>query len=307
MPLVCPDCRVPLAWRTGTLACPSCHSEFPVEHGIADFSRGAYYDRYAPDDASLERDREGWAMEIEGSRRRIADFYEPLLRREKARRVLDSGCGNGISVDLLAERGYDAWGNDLSQLRQFQWRERRARERLVVASSLRLPFPDRWFDAVISSGVIEHIGVVESALPRYAVAPLPDRDAQRAAFLAELFRVTRPGGVVFVDCPNGAFPIDFWHGDRPGGARRHSRDEGFLPTFAEIRALMPGMKVDALSPYKRLQFHQARRHWYGRVLGPLGAAWFAVMRAVPRLARTRLNPFLVVRARTISSTPDARR
>jgi SAM-dependent methyltransferase len=302
MPLVCPDCRVPLE----DMRCPSCGTQWPVSYGIADFSRGAYYDRYSPDDASLARDREGWAMEMDGSRRRIADFYEPLLRREGARRVLDSGCGNGLSVDLLNERGYDAWGNDLSQLRQFQWRERQARERLVVASSLRLPFPDAYFDAVISSGVIEHIGVVESALPHYAVAPLADRDAQRAAFLAELVRVTRAGGVVFVDCPNGAFPIDFWHGDRPGAPRRHSRGEGFLPTFAEIRALAPpAMRVDALSPYKRLQFHQARRHWYGRLLGPLGNAWFAFMRVVPWLARTALNPFLVVRihpARSEGST-----
>jgi SAM-dependent methyltransferase len=282
---------VPLA----DMHCPACGTQWPVEHGIADFSRGAYYDVYAPDHISLERDREGWAMEMEGSRRRIADFYEPLLRREGARRVLDSGCGNGVSVDLLNEYGYDAWGNDLSQLRQFQWRERRERERLVVASSLRLPFADMYFDAVISSGVIEHIGVVESALPRYSVAPLPDRDAQRAAFLTELFRVTRPGGVVFIDCPNGAFPIDFWHGDQPGGPRLQSRDEGFLPTFAEIRALAGGMNVDALSPYKRLQFHQARRHWYGRLLGPFANAFFASMRVVPWLARTAINPFLVVR------------
>jgi SAM-dependent methyltransferase len=302
MPLVCPDCRVPL----DDMRCPSCGTQWPVAHGIADFSRGAYYDRYSPDDASLARDREGWAMEMDGSRRRIADFYEPLLRREGARRVLDSGCGNGVSVDVLAERGYDAWGNDLSQLRQFQWRERQARRRLVVASSLRLPFPDAYFDAVISSGVIEHIGVVESALPRYSVAPLPDRDGQRAAFLAELFRVTRPGGVVFVDCPNGAFPIDFWHGDRPGAPRRHGRGEGFLPTFAEIRRLAGDARVDALSPYKRLQFHQARRHWYGRVFGPLGSVWFALMRVVPFVARTALNPFLVVRVRTSSATRHAR-
>jgi len=300
--LVCPDCRTPL----DDMHCPACGTRCPVEHGIADFSRGAYYDRFTPTDTSLERDREGWAMEVEGARRRIVDFYEPLLRAEGARRVLDSGCGNGVSVDLLAERGYDAWGNDLSQLRQFQWRERRERERLVVASSLRLPFPDAYFDAVISSGVIEHIGVAESAVPRYSVAPLPDRDAQRAAFLAELFRVTRPGGVVFLDCPNGAFPIDFWHGDRPGAARRHSTHEGFLPMFAEIRALVPpGTRVDALSPYKRLQFHQARRHWYGRILGPFANAFFALM---PRfIARTALNPFLVVRVQTSSATPRAPR
>src|SRR5947207_5486722 len=267
-PLICPSCREPLSATGAMLRCPACLSGFPIEHGIADFSRGEYYDRYSPDDALSGRELEGLAMEVDGARRRILDFYEPLLRRAGARRVLDSGCGNGVSVDLLTELGYDAWGNDLSQLRQVQWRERRSRDRLVVASSLRLPFPDDYFDAVISSGVIEHIGVAETGVPRYSVRPLPDRDDQRAAFLAELSRVTIAEGVVFLDCPNGAFPIDFWHGDRPGAARRHSRHEGFLPTVHELRSLVsqvvPAARVDVLSPYRRLQFHQARRHWYGR-------------------------------------------
>ena len=327
MTFVCPACREPLAdegaGRRGqgadvgrredticapppaprALKCPRCGAHFPIVDGIADFSGGESYDRFAPSDALSAREHEGWAMEVEGSRRRIADFYEPLLRHERAQRVLDSGCGNGVSVDLLCELGYDAWGNDFSELRRHQWRERRHRERLVVASSLRLPFPDGHFDAVISSGVIEHIGVAETGVPRYAVQPLPDRDERRAAFLAELLRVTRRGGTLFLDFPNGAFPIDFWHGDDPGGARRHARSEGFLPTAREVRALvarvMPRARVDVLSPHRRLQFRQARRHWYGRLLGPLANAAFATMRVPPfrALAATALNPFLVIRIR----------
>lgn len=301
--LICPACRAPLTSADDVLGCAACGARFPVADDIADFSGGEYYDRFAPTDALSDRDAEGLANEIDGVRRRIVDFYEPLLRRERAHRVLDSGCGNGVSVDLLAERGYEAWGNDLSQLRRFQWRERRARERLVVASSLRLPFPDRYFDAVVSSGVIEHIGVAERGVPSYAVEPLPDRDEQRAAFLGELFRVTRPGGVVFLDCPNGTFPVDFWHGDEPGGARRHARDEGFLPSVAEVRAIVrrvrPAARVEVLSPFRRLQFHQARRHWYGRLLGPVANAAFFALRFFPfrGLAATALNPFLVLRIR----------
>jgi len=234
---------------------------------------------------------------VEGARRRILDFYEPLLRRDRAHRVLDSGCGNGVSVDLLRDLGYEAWGNDLSQLRRFQWRERRFREGLIVASSLRLPFPDGYFDAVISSGVLEHIGVAETGVPRYSVRPLPDRDEQRTAFLRELLRVTRSAGAVFLDCPNGSFPVDFWHGDEPGAARLHSRSEGFLPTVNEVQHLVPTVHIEVLSPFRRLQFHQARRHWYGRLLGPLANAAFGLLRFYPfRIAlRTPLNPFLVLR------------
>ena len=41
---------------------------------------------------------------------------------------------------------------------------------------------------VISSGVIEHIGVEEHGGASYSVRPLPDRDALRARFVGELLR-----------------------------------------------------------------------------------------------------------------------
>jgi SAM-dependent methyltransferase len=303
-PLVCPRCKAALDTAS---CCPECARCYPG----GDFSEGRYYDQFDASTVLTPEHREGLQLEIEGTRRRILDFYLPLLhgeapgRRLTSRRdagvpklhgvppprVLDCGCGNGLSVDLLNDRGFEAWGNDLSQLRQWQWREREHRDRLVVASALALPFPDKYFDVVISSGVIEHIGVEETAVPRYAVKPLPDRDALRAAFLRELLRVTRTA--IYLDCPNGAFPIDFWHSDRPGSPRFHSRGEGFLPTFDEIRALVPGLRVEPLSPYKRLQFRQAAQHWYGRVLGK-PAEWF--FRFMPRfVAKSPLNPFLVVR------------
>lgn len=277
--LVCPHCKVPL---DAAFCCPGCVRCYPG----GDFAEGRYYDRFDDTTVLTPAAREGLQLELEGTRRRILDFYLPRLPR--GARVLDCGCGNGLSVDLLVERGFDAWGNDLSQLRKWQWREREHRDRLVVASALSLPFEDDAFDVVISSGVIEHIGVSETSIPHYAVAPQPDRDALRAQFLRELLRVAP---VVYLDCPNGAFPIDFWHGGRPGSARFHSLREGFLPTFGEIRALAP--HAEPLSPYKRLQFRQAAQHWYGRLLGK-PAEWF--FRFMPRfVAKSALNPFLVVR------------
>jgi len=297
-PLVCPDCRSPI---DSALCCADCGSRFSREDDIADFSRGEYYDAFDPNEGLPARDEAGLALEVDGARRRIVDFYEPLLRQKKnVSRVLDSGCGNGVSVDLLREHGYDAWGNDLSALRKHQWRARQSRDRLVVASSLHLPFASGYFDAVISSGVIEHIGVVERAVPRYDVRPTPERDSERCAFVAELLRVLRAGGSLFLDFPNGAFPIDFWHGDHPGAARRHPRTEGFLPTFREIRALVrsiaPRAVITAISPFRRLQFHQARRHLHGRILSPFVNAAFRAMTVRPLrfLATTCVNPFLVV-------------
>jgi ubiquinone/menaquinone biosynthesis C-methylase UbiE len=63
--------------------------------------------------------------------------------------------------------------------------------RFVQADGLDLPFPDRSYDYVHSSAVIEHVGSSE----------------RQATFLRELWRVARGG--IFVTTPNRWFPVEF--------------------------------------------------------------------------------------------------
>ena len=288
--------------REDALVCRECLRVYPVADQIADFSGGRYYDRFTPGDELQPEHARNLAAEVEGSRWRIERFYAPLLPR--GARVLDCGCGNGVSVDVLGELGYDAWGIDLSALRRWQWRERRFRERLAVASALSLPHPDGAFDVVMSSGLIEHIGVEETGGATYSVRPLPDRDEQRARLVQEMLRVTRPGGVVYIDCPNGAFPIDFWHNAMGGKPRLHSPRERFLPTYRELRSLARGHEIAALSPYRRFAFKQVGRYWFGRLFAPVMNGWLFALRlpGMRVLARTGVNPYLVVR---IAKPPSA--
>jgi SAM-dependent methyltransferase len=279
-----------------------------VERGIADFARGAYYDRFDAGQELSAGHLEGLANEVGGTRSRIEGYYLPLLHRLARRlglppgevRVLDCGCGNGLSLDLLMDAGFAAWGNDLSALRKWQWRERRHPDRLLVADALKLPFPEGFFHAVLSSGVIEHIGVEETGGETYTVRPMADRNERRVRFLGELLRVVAPAGELWLDFPNGAFPIDFWHGPRAGGARVHALDEGFLPTVREVRGhlarLGPGWRVRPLSPHGRLACRQVRRHWYGRLLYLPAAAflWSTRLPLLRRLAGSPLNPYLVL-------------
>jgi hypothetical protein len=76
-----------------------------------------------------------------------------------------------------------------------------------------------------------------------------------------------------------------------------------------VRRVLPAARVDVLSPFRRLQFYQARRHWYGRLLGPFANAGLALLRFFPfrLLAATALNPFLVIRIRLRPSTTSAPR
>ena len=301
--LVCPHCRTALAAGAegASLECAACGRRFPVDDDVADFAEGKYYDDFPGPEALAPEALRGLANEREGAR--IEDYYLSKLRALGASRILDSGCGNGESVDLLHRLGFDAWGHDLSALRKWQWRTQARRDRLVVADGNALPFPDGFFDAVIASGVLEHIGVAELGGDRYSVTPLSDRDEKRRGYVAELLRVLSRSGSLLLDFPNGAFPIDFWHGTKAGGARWHSTSEGFLPTVAGIRSLCAGLdrslSVTPLSPHRRLRFNQVGGHWYGRLFRMPMKAFYRLM-SVPAfgfLAATRLNPYLVLEIR----------
>jgi SAM-dependent methyltransferase len=268
---------------------------------VADFSGGKYYDHFDETTPLGAEHLRGLELENEGAVTRIESYYRPRIASSYSRgaRILDAGCGNGISVDLLLGSGYKAWGIDLSALRRWQWRERSHPDHLAVADGARLPFSDNFFDVVLCSGVLEHVGVQELLDGGYEVTVLPERDAARRAFLTELLRVIAPGGTLYLDFPNGGFPIDFWHNSRSGKARFHSPGEGFLPTVAEIRALVKQIGdryvVSALSPNGRLAFRQAEQRWYGRLFTPPARLFFKLMDAMPILAASPLNPYLVIR------------
>jgi hypothetical protein len=126
---VCPDCHAALESQEAWLACDRCGKSYPASSGIVDFSEGRYYDNFTPGQDLSPSDIEGLNGETAGALARIRDYYLPLLEGERktigrAPRVLDSGCGNGVSVDLLIQAGIEAWGVDLSALRKWQWGER---------------------------------------------------------------------------------------------------------------------------------------------------------------------------------------
>jgi SAM-dependent methyltransferase len=134
-----------------------------------------------------------------GVQHRIKYFYLPLFLKYSQKvgktpttmRIMDCGCGNGASVEYLAAAGFQSFGIDIAGFRAEQWvqRSKLPRVNLLAADATALPFPDCYFDIVLSCGMLEHIGVAEKCTPSYQVTPLSHQADLRERFLRESMRV----------------------------------------------------------------------------------------------------------------------
>ncbi len=99
-------------------------------------------------------------------------------------RILDDGCGAGRHVVFLAEEGYEPYGVDITgsgvlctQNRLTDSGYARFTDNIFVSGSEELPFADRYFDGVISFGVLYYL----------------KKDMIKKA-IDELYRVLKHGG-----------------------------------------------------------------------------------------------------------------
>jgi SAM-dependent methyltransferase len=247
-------------------------------------------------------------VEAEGLEKAAAServqYYAPLVSSgpvSAGRRLLDVGCGNGYSIPEWRRLGFGVVGVDLDLYRLSRWvEEHPAGTPLVLADAGHLPFRRGAFHCVVSSGMIEHVGVAESPNP-YKIRALPGRDESRFRVVRELLSVAAPDGQVLVDCPNGMFPVDFWHGDRVGAFRLHSIPDVLLPSFQDFLAWgrNGGFSVSLVPVGRRLRFRQVGRHWWGRLFTAPMRAFLSVLDWLVSCGVTvlpgRLSPFLVVR------------
>jgi ubiquinone/menaquinone biosynthesis C-methylase UbiE len=147
-------------------------------------------EKYTPSDEKLQQEFNRWAQAGEGEKmeHHHLDITQKTIRLMDLRsrdRVLDLGCGSGWATRLLAQSiaevgqvvGLDV-SDEMIRLAQESSKDF-ANIQYVVGSAQRIPWQDNFFDKVLS---------VESF---YYYS-----DQDRA--LDELFRVTAPGGRVFI-------------------------------------------------------------------------------------------------------------
>ncbi len=247
--------------------------------------------------------------EAQAAAERVA-YYQAFLSTANGRpdMLLDVGCGNGYAVLEWRSRGLTAFGVDCSLYRLSRWVvEHSAPIPLVVSDATALPFSDGAFDVVLSSGMIEHVGVDETPSP-YTVHARPQKAESRCRVVSEMVRTTGESGNVLIDFPNGAFPIDFWHGDNVGAFRLHGFPDVLLPSFRDVKRWARSAKCKAVvQPLSgRLQFRQVGHHWWGRLLAPLMRATIATLDLLSQIGLGRFvapaYPYLVVELRKDASS-----
>jgi ubiquinone/menaquinone biosynthesis C-methylase UbiE len=145
-----------------------------------------------------------------------------LLRPVRGEKILDAGSGTGIFTQEFLVRGADVVGLDISwaMLRRAREKNEVFSKRGVTADMALLPFADGVFDKTVSVTALEFI-----------------EDEKKA--VAELFRVTKPGGSVVVATLNSLSP---WTIRRRENARQDKEsvfNRAFLRSPAQLLAAAP--------------------------------------------------------------------
>lgn len=97
-------------------------------------------------------------------------------------RVLDLGCGNGRFYQFFSDKNVDYIGVDNSERLIEIAKKRYPWGKFQVADALNLPFPDNFFDKILSIAILHHIPSSE----------------YRIKFLNEIKRVLKPGGTLML-------------------------------------------------------------------------------------------------------------
>ena len=132
--------------------------------------------------------------------------YE-LLGGRRGGKLLDVGCGPGVTVADLVSRGFEFYGVDISRGMIDQCLAEFGHSRsahFAVGKIEQLEFPDGFFDAVLSVGVVEYVDDDDVAV-------------------REMARVLKRGGTVVVTLPNRRSPFRFWQRSVYEGLRRAVR------------------------------------------------------------------------------------
>jgi SAM-dependent methyltransferase len=157
----------------------------------------------------------------------------------KSQKVLDIPAGNGLLASRLRECGHQAVCADIN---------REKPDYVFADLNERLPFSDREFDTCVCMEGIEHV-------------------LDSAALIAELCRITRPGGRIIISLPN----------IQNAYSRLNFLCTGYFYQFNpwSSRHLQSGEQIDRghIAPLSYVQLRYLFQHYGARLLSVTGDRW----------------------------------
>lgn len=184
--LVCPNCRAHLELQVqavdgpeiveGVLLCRDCGRDYPIVRGVPRFVRG---DAYA---SSFGREW-NWFRTVQldslngtnGSDRTLEATTGWKTEDYRDRLVLDGGVGAGRFAEIVAKKGGEVVGIDVSSAVDAAYASigRQERIHLIQADIFAMPFSEETFDLAYSIGVLHHTPDPRTAFERVAATVKP--------------------------------------------------------------------------------------------------------------------------------------
>jgi SAM-dependent methyltransferase len=164
-----------------------------------------------------------------------AKYADTLQPGRPGARALDVGCGVGQVVRRLKDAGFAAHGVEVSEPNVAKAKEFGLD--CALYDGRHLPFPDRHFASVGALNVLEHVEEPE-------------------AFVAELVRVTEPGGRVLISSPNffRVFGFRDYHPKMRGLGNKWRNWRRLAEKRRQMRAAPDQVRFDRMTPIVREPF-----------------------------------------------------